>query len=157
MYGHKAWGQPCRAATSPHCALTKKKEKNSSSGGHRPVPQACILCWRSWILCQYWELNIGHKGHWDLKQCHVKLWEVHRKDKRGWQPRDNTVRKITWRVMGRGVWCGAMCSAVVVRHHMAHGVLCFRLWHFGTEKSQVWRGLGVPSPTSYWPLMSLNS
>ena len=48
----------------------KKRNRCPSSGRRRPMPETCILCWKSWISCQCWELNTGH---WNLKQCHVHI------------------------------------------------------------------------------------
>ena len=48
----------------------KKPDRCPSSDRYRPMPETCILCWKSWISCQCWELNTGH---WNLKHCHVHI------------------------------------------------------------------------------------
>lgn len=143
--------------------LDQKKKRYPSSDGHRPVLQVYILCWKSWILGQYWELNIGH---WDLKKCHGK-WNT----LGGTEGRTN--EDDTWGIIplerSQSTWCAMtwcdMCAsthAVVCQGACWAMVLCGVTWQ-GSSVMQwdmawhvLWlafcgrtitgiRGLGVPS------------
>lgn len=146
-----------------HTVLTKKKKKRySSSGGHRSTPQACNLCKRSWVLCQCWALNIGHKDLWDLKQCHGKLWGVHKEGQMRMSTegnhcyKDDMVCHVSWRGMKyatayRGmVWCVVWCHVPCHGGMIQHGIWCAGLL------GMAFRDRKITSIKRTWSFISIN-